>query len=58
MQRNKNNNENINNRNVFVTPSPRRSLFLEWAPKNRKGKREKKKNNGEGMGWDVRVLAS
>lgn len=50
MQRNKNNNENINNRNVFVTPFPRRSLFLEWAPKNRKGKREKKKIMGRG--WD------
>lgn len=50
MQRNKNNNENINNRNVFVTPSPRRSLFLEWAPKNRKGKREKIIIMGRG--WD------
>ena len=54
MQRNKNNNENINNRNFFVTPSPRRSLFLELAHKNRKGKREKKimGRGWDGMGWD------
>ena len=45
--------KNVNIRNS-VTPSPRRSLFLGWAHKNRKGK----KNNRDGMGWDVRALAT